>query len=117
MFNNRSTLRTSLKLELRINELFKTGSRGIHDIDSPIEVTDVSESGIGFTSECILPEGYLFEISLTVGDHDPYFTRIKILYSMPVSKSLVHYGCSFDQLSSDLREIIRTIGSVDQDNN
>lgn len=45
-------------------------------IDSPIEVKDVSRSGIGFITKSILPMNYYFNAALTFDDEDSILTAL-----------------------------------------
>lgn len=47
--------RLKADLKLNVSNLFKQNNINIRNIDSPITVTDISKSGIGFRSKSILP--------------------------------------------------------------
>ncbi len=68
MIEKRRSPRSPIHLTLSICDLYKQDVSGIHHLDTPIELTDISEHGLGFTSECILPLNYYFNASISY-DH------------------------------------------------
>ena len=52
--------RLKADLKLNVSNLFKQNNVNIRNIDSPITVTDISKSGIGFRSKSILPIDFYF---------------------------------------------------------
>jgi hypothetical protein len=93
---------TSLKLT--VSTLFKQNNVQIQNIDSPIEICDISKSGIGFRSEARFPLHYYFNARLTLGEHasDTIFGVVEIVRSMPCTDDPTKtiYGCQFVGLPS-----------------
>lgn len=75
MVDKRRHKRVKVKLNLVVSNIFDQNADMIK-IDSPIEVKDVSRSGIGFITKSILPMNYYFNAALTFDDED------SILYSV-----------------------------------
>lgn len=75
MVDKRRHKRVKVKLNLVVSNIFDQNADMIK-IDSPIEVKDVSRSGIGFITKSILPMNYYFNAALTFDNED------SILYSV-----------------------------------
>lgn len=89
--------RMKVHLILNVSNLFKQDNINIRNLDSPIEVTDISKSGIGFRSKSILPINFYFNAAIQLGsEEDILYSVIKIIRCMPVEDSdLYAYGCEF----------------------
>lgn len=97
MLEKRRSVRMATELELSVSSLFKQDNDSI-EINSPIIVTDVSKSGIGFTSKNFFPVGYYFNACLKLGDQDSkLYSVVKIIRSQTDTDKpeLCHYGCEF----------------------
>lgn len=110
MDERRRHFRYPVTIQLNISDLFRKGFDGIHDLESPIEVADISCSGLCFVSECILPVGYYLNACVQIEPYStpPAFTGIKILRVEFVNRTLYRYGCEFTNLPDDLLSIIDT---------
>ena len=99
--------RLKADLTLNVSNLFKQNNINIRNIDSPITVTDISKSGIGFRSKSILPIDFYFNAALKLGsEEDVIYCVIKIIRCQPVSDSdLYAYGCEFVGLAPILNYI------------
>ena len=99
--------RMQIDLKLNISSLFKQDNISISNIESPIEVVDVSKSGIGFISESILPIGFYFNAALKLGNEDDIlYCVVKIVRCQPIPHSEeFSYGCEFVGMSSVLNYI------------
>lgn len=108
MEERRRNKRVPVHVELCICDLFKQDTTGIHDLDSPIQVIDISRHGIGFISECVLPVGYYFNAKLDLyDDHTPSaFTFVKIVRCESVGTHRYQYGCEFSQPTEDVYVIL-----------
>lgn len=89
--------RIKADLSLNVSTLFKQNNVAISSIDSPIKVTNVSKSGIGFESKSILPVDFYFNAALRLGqEKDILYCVVKIIRCQPIDDSdLFSYGCEF----------------------
>lgn len=107
MEEKRSDRRVPIGMALSISDLYKEEAISISDISSPIEVTDISASGIGFISECILPIGYYFIANLELSKEFPQIiTDVRIIRSTAIDKTHYQYGCEFVQISPRIKNML-----------
>lgn len=91
----RRAKRMPIKLSLEISDLYKQNYVHVININAPIEVTNISKSGIGFKSESKLPIGFYFNASINLGNRETLHSVIKIIRSQPIDDKLTMYGCEF----------------------
>ncbi len=107
MEEKRDAKRLVLGMKLSISDLYKENTNTITDIDSPIEVTDISAKGIGFISECILPTGYFFIADLELAPDLPQIiTDVRIIRSSAIDRDHYHYGCEFVSIAPNVRKML-----------
>lgn len=108
MEERRRSKRIPVHIDLCICDLFKQDTTGIHDLDSPIEVFDISRHGIGFISECILPVGYYFNAKVDLYDEQipTAFTVVKIVRCEAVDNRHYRYGCEFAKPAENIYTIL-----------
>lgn len=107
MDEKRANKRLEIGIELSISDLYKENTNTIMDIDSPIEVTDISADGIGFISECILPIGYYFIANIELSRELPQIiTDVRILRSSAIDKTKYQYGCEFVSVSPRVKKML-----------
>lgn len=89
--------RIKADLTLNVSSLFKQNNVEISNIHSPIKVTNVSKSGIGFESSSILPLDFYFNAALRLGnEEDVIYCVVKIIRCIPIEDSdTFSYGCEF----------------------
>ncbi len=107
MIEKRRSQRAPVYLTLSICDLYKQNVCGIHQLDAPIDVTDISEHGIGFISECILPLQYHFDASMDFGDGNSFTTSLKIIRCTIIDKEHYAYGCELVAPKDDVLTKIR----------
>ncbi|TAH68870.1 MAG: PilZ domain-containing protein [Anaerolineaceae bacterium] len=95
MEEKRKSKRMPIKLSLEISDLYKQDYVHVININAPIEVLNISMSGIGFRSESTLPIGYYFNASINLGDKETLHSVVKIIRSQPINDKLTMYGCEF----------------------
>lgn len=95
MKERRKSKRMPIRLSLEISDLYKQDYVKVTNINAPIEVLNISKSGIGFRSESKLPIGYYFNASINLGDKETLHTVVKIIRSQPIDDKLTMYGCEF----------------------
>ena len=94
MQEKRRQKRFPVNLELEISQLFKQDNVAA-DVSAPIEVTDVSKSGIGFRSDNVLPIDYYFNAKLQLGGpENVLFCVVKIIRIGSDGETNL-YGCEF----------------------
>lgn len=108
MYERRTCTRHPVSIMLSISDLFKQEHEGIHDLDTPIMLEDVSHSGLCFISECILPVDYYFNAKVTLEGSDvpPVFTTVRIVRTEIIDRTHYRYGCEFTNLSRELAQTI-----------
>ncbi|SFB02004.1 PilZ domain-containing protein [Acetitomaculum ruminis DSM 5522] len=113
MKEKRKSRRLPVKINLTISDLFNQDNSSIKDLDSNIEVINVSKNGIGFVSECVLPDNFYFnaEIELDCVSSTIY-TVVKIIRSQVIDKDNYMYGAVFDDISSENAEILEKFSSA-----
>lgn len=107
MLEKRKSQRIPLQMNLQICDLYKQDASGIHHLDAPIELTDISEQGIGFVSECILPLQYHFHACLSLDSKKDFLIALKINRCSVMDRDHYYYGCEFIALDDTVRDIIR----------
>lgn len=92
----RRAKRMNINLDIKVSTLFKQDNVKISNVNSPIEVRDISMGGVGFVSKSILPVGYYFNAALQLGDKDDtLYCVIKIIRSVKKEDDLYSYGAEF----------------------
>ena len=89
--------RVKADLVLNVSSLFNQNNVKIKNIDSPITVTNLSKSGIGFESKSILPLDFYFNAALKLGsEQDVLYCVVKIIRCQPIEGTdRYSYGCEF----------------------
>lgn len=111
MLEKRRSQRIPLQIELHICNLYKQDSAGIHHLEAPIELTDISEHGIGFISECILPLEYHFHATLSLENGKEFLAAMRIIRCAVLDHTHYSYGCEFIAPDDDLKSTIRQLVS------
>ena len=102
----RKAKRIPVRLELQISKLFRQAE--IEEIETavPIEVTDVSRGGIGFTSKGNFPLDYYFNAKLELGDSDSVlYCVVQIIRKLDKDDGTYSYGGIFIGMASVLNYI------------
>ena len=98
--------RLPIDLELEISSLFHQDNVKVENIDAPIEVMDISKSGVGFKSASILPVDYYFNAKLRLGDESSLlYVVVKIIRVARINDNEFFYGCEFIGLAPVLHYI------------
>ena len=94
--------RHKANLTLNVSKLFKQDYINIRNLDSPINITDISKGGIGFRSKSILP----------LDEKKPINCVVKIIRCQPVDNSdLYAYGCEFVGMSPVIGDTVDNYSS------
>lgn len=96
MDERRKAKRMPVTLSLEILNLYKQDNVQVSNLHSPIEVVNISQTGIGFISESVLPVGYYFNANINLGNtEDTLHTVVKIIRSQPADGGKNVYGAEF----------------------
>lgn len=106
MYEKRRSKRFPVDLKLDISSLFKQDNVIVDNVHAPIEVLDISRSGIGFESQSKLPLDYYFNAKLQLGDADScLYTVVRIVRRESAGADVVRYGAEFVGMPSVLMYI------------
>lgn len=101
MNEKRKYKRLPIELKLEVSEVFKQDNDIIRDLNTEIEVFDISKAGIGFTTSTFIPEGYYFNATIIfTTSEQKILTVVKILHRAEVDENMYRYGCEFTGLAS-----------------
>ncbi len=107
MQEKRGDKRLPIGIKLAISDLYKENTNTIMDLESEIEVVDISSKGIGFNSRCILPIGYYFIVNIQLTEDLPQIiTDVRIIRSNAIDRENYHYGCEFVSISPSVRKML-----------
>lgn len=103
MDDRRRAKRMPFTLSLEILNLYKQDKVQVSNINAPIEVINISKTGIGFKSASVLPMGYYFNANFQLGEEDTILhCVVKIIRSQPLDDNVTLYGCEFVGMASVL---------------
>lgn len=106
MDERRKAKRMPITLSLEILNLYKQDNVQVSNLHAPIEVTDISKTGMGFISESVLPLGYYFNANINLGNEtDTLHCVIKIIRSQQEEGDKTSYGCEFVGMATVLSYI------------
>jgi PilZ domain. len=95
MEERRKSKRMPITLSLEINNLYKQDNVQVSNLNAPIEVINISKTGIGFITKSVLPIGYYFNANLNLASEDTLHCVIKIIRSQLIEGGNTEYGCEF----------------------
>lgn len=101
MKDRRKSMRYPTEISIRIESLYKQDYVEIDNINEDIVVTDVSKTGVGFSSAHELPLDYYFNARITFDDDRFFYSVLKIIRIIP-AEDVIHYGCEFVGLAEIL---------------
>ncbi len=105
MQDRRRAKRMPVTLSLDIINLYKQDNVLVSNLHAPIEVVNISKTGIGFESESVLPIGYYFNANINLGNEDTLHCVVKIVRSQPTEGKKTIYGCEFIGMAAILSYI------------
>ena len=94
MEERRKAKRMPVTLTLEICNLYKQDHVQVSNLNAPIEVINVSKTGIGFRTKSVLPIGFYFNASINLGSEDTLHSVVEIIRSQEEEDSII-YGCKF----------------------
>jgi hypothetical protein len=96
MEERRRSKRMPVSLSLEILNLYKQDNVRVENIHAPIEVVNISKSGMGFITDSILPLGYYFNANIDLLNNEETIRGvIKIIRSQSLEDGKIMYGCEF----------------------
>ena len=88
--------RVPISMALEISTLFKQDNVKVGNVDAPIEIVNISKTGIGFVTESVLPVGYYFNSKIQLGDVDSkFYCVVRIVRREQIKDNEYMYGCEF----------------------
>lgn len=102
MEEKRRAKRMPITLSLEVLNLYKQDATMVSNLTAPIEVVNISKTGIGFRSSSILPLGYYFNASINLGGEENIHCVVKIIRRQAEDKVMTMYGCEFVGMASVL---------------
>lgn len=100
MEERRKSKRTTLDSKLIIKRL-----DGGEPAEVAVEIVDVSQSGLGFTADCLLETGQVYEMNLTIWTKEVLHVLVRIA-RIELRETEYVYGATFTGMSeSDARRI------------
>lgn len=94
MEEKRKAKRMPVTLSLEISNLFKQDNVQVSDIHAPIDVINISKTGIAFRTKSLLPIGYYFTANINLGTEDTLRCVVEIVRSH-LDEDATIYGCEF----------------------
>lgn len=105
MQERRKAKRMPVTLSLEILNLYKQDNVLVSNLHAPIEVINISKTGIGFLTESILPIGYYFNANINLGNEDTLHCVVQIVRTQPDEGNMIFYGCEFVGMATVLSYI------------
>lgn len=91
----RRAKRIPVELKLEVSSLFRQDHEQVANVNAPIEVLNVSRTGIGFKSESVLPLGFYFNATLHImkEENANLYCVVKIIREEKDKDGVNIYGC------------------------
>lgn len=101
MEEHRRAKRVPISMSLEVSSLFKQDNVKVENINAPIQIENVSRSGIGFATESVLPIGYYFNATLDFDEtEDSLNCVVRIVRQAKSEGNMRFYGCEFVGMAS-----------------
>jgi len=96
MQEKRKAKRMPMTLSLEVSNLYQQDNVQVNNIHAPIEVVNISKSGIGFRTESVLPLGYYFNANINLShEGETLHCVVKIVRQDSLEEDAILYGCEF----------------------
>lgn len=110
MVEQRKSKRTKVQMHLEVSSVFKQDNVHVSNINAPIDVVDISKSGLAFITESVLPIGYYFNSRLEFeNENDCLNCVVRIIRRSQREDGKTLYGCEFVGMSPVLDYIFEDI--------
>ena len=101
MEEHRRAKRMMLSMSLEVSNLFKQDNIKVTNLNAPIEILNISRSGIGFATDSTLPIGYYFNARLEfVQTGESLNCVVRIVRQGTHEDGRNFYGCEFVGMAS-----------------
>ena len=101
MEEHRRAKRVDITMSLEVSSLFKQDNVKVENLHAPIEVKNVSKSGIGFATDSVLPIGYYFNARLEFPENGEALNCVvRIVRQDKSPDGRNFYGCEFVGMAS-----------------
>lgn len=101
MEEHRRSKRMAISMSLEVSSLFKQDNVKVENLNAPIEIQNVSKSGIGFSTKSVLPIGYYFNARLEFPDNGEALNCVVRIVRQGKTQDGNHfYGCEFVGMAS-----------------
>lgn len=101
MSEKRRAKRLPVDITLMVESLFKQDNIRLDSVNETIEVTNLSKTGIGFSSGTELPLDFYFNARITIDDEKYFYSVLKIIRKEKRSDQW-YFGCEFVGLADVL---------------
>lgn len=101
MSEKRRAKRLPVDITLRVETLFKQDHVKLEEVNETIEVTNISKTGIGFSSKTEMPLDFYFNVKITIDAEKFFYSVVKIIRKDFVEDHW-HIGCEFVGLADVL---------------
>lgn len=101
MEEHRRAKRIPITMSLEVSSLFKQDYVKVENIHAPIQIQNISRSGIGFSTESVLPIGYYFNAKLMFEEtKESLSCVVRIVRQAKKEGTVRFYGCEFVGMAS-----------------
>lgn len=120
MIEKRMNERQKVSMQLTISSLFRQNNIEVVNVEAPIEVINISKTGLAFKTDSILPLDYYFNAKLQFGNDENsiLYSIIKIIRAtLPVSEDdeTTIYGCEIIGMTPVHEEILAKYEAIFND--
>lgn len=95
MKERRRFKRLPVEIKLTIESLYRQNSESLDELNESIVVTDISKTGLGFSSSAELPMDYYFNARIEIDDERKFYGVMKIIRKVQDEDGAYHFGCEF----------------------
>jgi len=120
MIEKRMNERQKVSMQLTISTLFRQNNIEVVNVEAPIEVINISKTGLAFKTDSILPLDYYFNAKLQFGNDENsiLYSIIKIIRAtLPVDEDdeTTIYGCEIVGMTPVHEEILAKYEAIFND--
>lgn len=120
MIEKRMNERQKVSMQLTISTLFRQNNIEVVNVEAPIEVINISKTGLAFKTDSILPLDYYFNAKLQFGNDENsiLYSIIKIIRAtLPVNEDdeTTIYGCEIIGMTPVHEEILAKYEAIFND--
>lgn len=120
MIEKRMNERQKVSMQLTISTLFRQNNIEVVNVEAPIEVINISKTGLAFKTDSILPLDYYFNAKLQFGNDENsiLYSIIKIIRAtLPVDEEdeTTIYGCEIIGMTPVHEEILAKYEAIFND--